>query len=1424
MRFLYNFGKSIAERLFSLARDNKPEAKTIAEERDELADKYKGMQKTAGIGAMEGIIVSKPAGSVDINKDDIVKKAALKLKEYVERRLGSGGFEIHEQEFEKTATKKIGQTEEVILGAKIAFQVDMTTPKGDIKRAYALVDFKAGEPDEYTVNEQFLNDKLDKSIPATFEGLTAYVNEGTKREANKVALAFYNIASEVPRYETLNVTDVDAAVADLRAAGFQVIPSYLDGIGRAWEIVALPEQYPAMHKVLARYWDKGLQKQYAEPDWPDRSLQKKEEAPGYYGRAQQLKKEWVERASEKNPVAGADDALIASEEEKLWQDRTLEKIKSVEPEAMLKYEEKIPSVSEVLRDNKKKLDHLPKAAQRMWAKTYRAALRHAIGNSRLKGRAKEYAARTAWAAVKKKYGEKTTKAQLDIVPDVSALGGAPISPKLEVPMLPEVEAPTPGKAPAPPKPGAGRELPKSAEPLKPKPELPKLEKELEPKPKKKISEEEAEERLMKILEKHDLEGKEEVVDEALDEIIRFFDEYEVEPSEEEEKEEKGREEKERGEEKRGPGRPPKEEKEEERAEEKLEKEPGKRGPGRPPKEEKEKGEELEEKEPEKRGPGRPPKSPGMLKELAEKTAAQKHVEGDPAPGKGDMKDFGWPRGWDRPPEISGEVDDMSGMKEGKCVYPSKDTDGFNWPRGWDRPPKMESKADEMSGMKGHAEGDLKLPEQESTKVRASLGSERAAAKEDTTLNIETKQEAMTGMGKGSEGECKLPKQESMKVRAKSTVEELREALTPADKKVPAFAYRSATAKEAEAALASLKKQKDDVLLAWNQGLYDDYKTESLLKSINARIAQISEWRKGLDWHERTLEKPASEAKTRASYREAEFPDRSLEKNKGPAPYAEKEWADRSLEKRTKEPNKEKMMLLEAAKKTYPPKEWVDHTFFALRKGSNKDESDEQLMEKVKQMWLEFPVEDKLFILQKYGAAEAPSIWKKAVTARMIEQFPYMSVAQIEAAVNNLWHNDLDNAKREEILLRVAELEKAGRYSCYEGEEHPAYESHPKQNPDPGAPKAKEETINEEGREKYDLTGKAKEEETPGSADVKKYQKDEWKGEEYPGKPSNKPAGIEAKASITARGVSPSASTVKDYPRDEGLEDTPGSKDATKYLHPGYEGEEHKKAAEGREKYDVSEKTKVAGTAVKAAAEGEAKADTYKPSRGSQMDALQHEPVDPKAGKYDGDAQRRPNWMSEHLDELMEHMRGRYEYSKNIPFEAPEWSKYTTLPTQKKASIEEDKKKITDKAASVKQAVWGSPQNQLPFEDMRANTERHHKLVRHVGLHDNETRDVVAPDETGSVSHMPGTAGAPVGAKYQAVLDPNWYAEEIFAGLRRRSFLTAQEGFEATLCHEQARGLSEEQKVRIAEILRQWGFNVRYRGLDKPVASEPFETE
>jgi hypothetical protein len=497
------------------------------------------------------------------------------------------------------------------------------------------------------------------------------------------------------------------------------------------------------------------------------------------------------------------------------------------------------------------------------------------------------------------------------------------------------------------------------------------------------------------------------------------------------------------------------------------------------------------------------------------------------------------------------------------------------------------------------------------------------------------------------------------------------------------------------------------------------------------------------------------------------------------------------------------------------------------------------MNKVKEVWAELPAEKKSFILQKYGIAKPPRIWERALTARMHEQFPFMGEKQVTTAVEHLWHNELLPSKREEILLKVAELEKKGaHYSHWEGEEHPAYETHPKQSPDAGAPKAKEEQIDLKGREKYDLTGKAREEATPGSKDAEKYLREEFKGEEHPGKPPYKYLSAEQKKQADTN----TSSTVKGYPSEGSeakvkVEEMPPSalresdKQAGGAQAKEYKGEDHKLAAEGRERYDVSEKTKVAeNKEVKAVAEGEAKTDAYKPSQGGgQGDVLQHTPIDPVAGKYDGDEMRRPTWMSEHLDEIMGHMKGRYEYSKNVPFEAPEWSKHTTLPTQTKEASKKEttskdtqsedvKKKIAD--ASVKKATWGSPQNQLPFEEMRGITERQHTLVQNVGLHDKETRDVYFPDETGGVSHMPGSAGAPRGIEYQTALDPNWYAEEIFQGLRRRSYLTAQDGFEGMMLHEQARGLNEKQKIQIAEILRQWGFNVKYEGLKKPAASTP----
>lgn len=69
------------------------------------------------------------------------------------------------------------------------------------------------------------------------------------------------------------------------------------------------------------------------------------------------------------------------------------------------------TVSEVEKNKKlmKKLDHLPKAEQKKWIKTYTNAYNNEIKKGVATAKAEEYAARTAWDKVPAKFLEEPTK-------------------------------------------------------------------------------------------------------------------------------------------------------------------------------------------------------------------------------------------------------------------------------------------------------------------------------------------------------------------------------------------------------------------------------------------------------------------------------------------------------------------------------------------------------------------------------------------------------------------------------------------------------------------------------------------------------------------------------------------------------------------------------------------------------------------------------------------------------------------------------------------------------------------------------------------------------------------------------------------------------------------------------------------------------
>lgn len=153
---------------------------------------------------------------------------------------------------------------------------------------------------------------------------------------------------------------------------------------------------------------------------------------------------------------------------------------------------------------------------------------------------------------------------------------------------------------------------------------------------------------------------------------------------------------------------------------------------------------------------------------------------------------------------------------------------------------------------------------------------------------------------------------------------------------------------------------------------------------------------------------------------------------------------------------------------------------------------------------------------------------------------------------------------------------------------------------------------------------------------------------------------------------------------------------------------------------------------------------------------------------------------------------------------------------------------TKMSQKKKKAVWSSPEHGLTLETMQENTKRLYDRTTPLGMHDADDgdlgwRDVVdAIGDDGWENAQPGTPQLPDAQERASILDPYWYVERIWQGLRDRSYNDAQQGFEMEMRKPTGVHLSDDQKHKIALIGLDWGLDLGYDGIEQTAMKKSVE--
>jgi len=294
---------SILNLLFANKRLAKKVNKSINEEREDLVANIKRVDAKSKRDIRAYAVthpdnINRTPDLTHDNRELIVKKASEALESRLAAFIGKGGTNVDLDDMEiKSSKNDIGDPHgKVIDKALLAFAVRLQTPTKPLK-VFAAVEYDESQetPEQYKVVEKLFTGDGEE-MPFTSENLQSFVEDnGSIKESSYKTnrkLVLFDLSSDDPRthaYVELPVKNVEAARAKLRTAGINVLSKWLGAEhnveGPVYEVVSIPKFYPEIKKVLAEEYKEYSREPHNDEDkaWSDAT----ENASDFSGRSRE---------------------------------------------------------------------------------------------------------------------------------------------------------------------------------------------------------------------------------------------------------------------------------------------------------------------------------------------------------------------------------------------------------------------------------------------------------------------------------------------------------------------------------------------------------------------------------------------------------------------------------------------------------------------------------------------------------------------------------------------------------------------------------------------------------------------------------------------------------------------------------------------------------------------------------------------------------------------------------------------------------------------------------------------------------------------------------------------------------------------------------------------------------------------------------
>jgi len=294
---------SIMNLLFANKKLAKKVNKSINEEREDLLANIKRVDAKSKKDIRAYAVthpdnINRTPDLTHDNRELIVKKASKVLEDRLAAFIGKGGTNVDLDDLEvKSSKNDIGDPHgKVIDKALLAFAVRLQTPTKPIK-VFAAVEYDENQetPEQYKVVEKLFTG-AGEEMPFTSENLQTFVEDnGSIKESSYKTdrkLVLFDLRSDDPRtheYVELKVKSVETARAKLRTAGINVLSKWLGAEhnveGPVYEVVSIPKFYPEIRKVLAEEWKEYSREPHNDEDkaWSDAT----ENASDFSGRSRE---------------------------------------------------------------------------------------------------------------------------------------------------------------------------------------------------------------------------------------------------------------------------------------------------------------------------------------------------------------------------------------------------------------------------------------------------------------------------------------------------------------------------------------------------------------------------------------------------------------------------------------------------------------------------------------------------------------------------------------------------------------------------------------------------------------------------------------------------------------------------------------------------------------------------------------------------------------------------------------------------------------------------------------------------------------------------------------------------------------------------------------------------------------------------------